>query len=169
MLDSWSLSSLQGVLRYEIDFPGVCYRRALSACALSTYLSVFFSIFLQGSVGRNMVFAVKIEIKGNCESKNSSIFLHLHPLLSGRFLRFKLSPVAAGRLLSTHCYYSVVVAHCCLSITLPDLYVSRREMCFLFLLQEELVLLFLNSEVVNHSLLISIVHLFLASPAGILL
>jgi hypothetical protein len=79
-----------------------------------------------------MVFAVKIEIEGNCESKNSSIFLHLHPLLSGRLLRFKLSPVAAGRLLSTHCYYSVVVAHCCLTITLPGLYVSRRDLCFLF-------------------------------------
>ncbi len=40
---------------------------------------------------------------------------------------------------------------------------------FSFPLQEELVLLFLNSEVVNHSLLISIDHLFLASAAGILL
>jgi hypothetical protein len=40
---------------------------------------------------------------------------------------------------------------------------------FSFSLQEEIVLLFLNSEVVNHSLLISIVHLFLASPAGIML
>jgi hypothetical protein len=156
-------------LRYEIDFPGVCYLRALSACALSTYLSVFLSIFLQESVGMNTLFAVRIEIEGNCESKNSSIFLHLRPLLSGRFLRFKLSPVAAGRLLSTHCYYSVVVAHCCLSITLPHLYVSRRELCFLFPLQEELVLLFLNSQVVNYSLLISIVHLFIASSTGILL
>jgi hypothetical protein len=84
---------------------------------------------------------------------------------------FFASTVAGGRW-STVEHPLLVFCTCC---SLLSKYYSPRFVCFKekvvfsFPLQEELVLLFLNSEVVNHSVLISIVHLFLASPAGILL